>query len=162
LILTSIAFAVTIIFQADVDAQGGAYATGVLVLMTSAAVAVTLIVWKKGGAKLVFSFLALVFSYTTILNIIERTDGLQNSSFFILAIVVTSFISRVQRSTELRVERVELDAKAKEIINEMAKSCEIRIIPNRRDRGNEREYLYKEKEVREDNHIPDKDPVLFF
>jgi hypothetical protein len=42
LVFGSIAFLVTILFEADVDAQGGAYATGVLVLMTSAAVAVTL------------------------------------------------------------------------------------------------------------------------
>ena len=37
---------VTILFNADVDAQGGAYATGVLVLMSSAAVSVTISVWK--------------------------------------------------------------------------------------------------------------------
>ena len=42
LVFTGITFLVTIIFQADVDAQGGAYATGVLVLMSSAALAVTL------------------------------------------------------------------------------------------------------------------------
>jgi hypothetical protein len=42
LILTLGAFIITIIFRADVDAQGGAYATGVLFLITSAAVAVTL------------------------------------------------------------------------------------------------------------------------
>ena len=41
-IFTLICFVVTFLFRADVDAQGGAYATGVLVLMTSAAVAVTI------------------------------------------------------------------------------------------------------------------------
>jgi hypothetical protein len=42
IIYTVIAFFVTLIFRANVEAQGGAYATGVLVLMTSAAFAVTL------------------------------------------------------------------------------------------------------------------------
>ena len=36
-LFTGITFLITIIFNADVEAQGGAYATGVLVLMTSAA-----------------------------------------------------------------------------------------------------------------------------
>jgi hypothetical protein len=161
LVFSAIAFAVTIIFQANVDAQGGAYATGVLVLMTSAAIAVTMTAWKKGGVRWVFAFITLVFAYTTIVNIFERTDGLKIASFFIGAIVFASFVSRVQRSTELRVERVELDAKAKEFLKEMSRG-ELRIVPNKRDRGNEREYFYKEKEVREDNHIPEKDPVIFF
>ncbi len=42
LIFTGVTFLVTILFKADVEAQGGAYATGVLVLMGSAALAVTL------------------------------------------------------------------------------------------------------------------------
>ena len=42
IVFTLIAFLVTWIFNADVDAQGGAYATGVLVLISSAAIAVTI------------------------------------------------------------------------------------------------------------------------
>src|SRR5207247_4520739 len=47
IVLTTIAFAITVIFKADVNAQGGAYATGVLVLMSSAAVAVTVSAWRR-------------------------------------------------------------------------------------------------------------------
>ena len=46
LLFTAITFLITSLFRANVEAQGGAYATGVLVLMTSAAVAVTLHVWR--------------------------------------------------------------------------------------------------------------------
>jgi hypothetical protein len=46
LVFIAVAFGVTVLFRASVDAQGGAYATGVLVLMTSAAFAVTISVWS--------------------------------------------------------------------------------------------------------------------
>ena len=49
-IFTLITFIVTILFKADVIAQGGAYATGVLVLMGSAALAVTLAARRAGPA----------------------------------------------------------------------------------------------------------------
>ena len=42
LVFTALGILVTIIFDASVDAQSGAYATGVLVLITSASIAVTL------------------------------------------------------------------------------------------------------------------------
>lgn len=161
LVYTAIAFTVTIIFRANVEAQGGAYATGVLVLMSSAAVAVTLSVKSKGGAWWAFLLIALVFAYTTVVNVIERPDGVKIASFFIGAIILTSLVSRVSRTTELRVEKVELDATAQAIINDASKGT-IRIITNRCDRGDASEYQSKEKEKREDNHIPSNDPIIFF
>jgi hypothetical protein len=165
LVYTVVAFAVTWIFKADVDAQGGAYATGVLVLMSSAAVAVTLAVWRKGNRAwtVAFAIIALVFAYTTIVNVIERPEGIKIASFFIGTIIVTSFLSRAMRTTELRVERVELDDVAQQLIEEASHARqEIRIVANRCDRGDFDEYQFKEREKREDNHIPTRDPVLFF
>jgi len=161
LVYTAIAFAVTIIFDADHNAQGGAYATGVLVLMSSAAVAVTLAAWREGAIRYAFLAIALVFSYTTITNIIERPEGIKIASLFISAIVVVSFISRALRSTELRVDRVEMNDAARAFIEEAGKGT-IRIIANRPDRGDVDEYRLKEKEERWNNHIPAGDPVLFF
>jgi hypothetical protein len=161
IVFTVIAFAVTIIFNADVDAQGGAYATGVLVLMTSAAIAVTLSVRRERAIGLVFLLITAVFVYTTIANIIERPEGIKVAVFFIGAIIFTSFFSRALRSTELRVERVDLNPTAKEFIEEAGKGV-IRIIANRPDRGDVDEYRLKEKQERWNNHIPADDPVLFF
>jgi len=161
LVFTLIAIAVTLIFNADVDAQAGAYATGVLVLMTSAAIAVTLAMRKRGQNWIPFLLIAIVFTYTTIQNIHERPEGIKIASFFILAIVVASLFSRVWRSTELRVERIELDDQAREFIRQAARGT-VRIIANRLDTGDALEYEIKEREKRTDNHIPPGEPILFF
>ena len=161
-VFTLICFLVTILFRADVDAQGGAYATGVLALMTSAAIAVTLSARRQGEKiQWVFMLISLVFSYTTVVNIIEQPEGLKIAAIFIVAIVISSLVSRVYRSTELRVESVELDDNAREFIRQAAKGT-IRIITNRCDTGTALEYELKEKEKREDNHIPSTEPILFF
>ncbi len=161
IVIIAIAFAVTFIFNADVNKQGGAYATGVLVLMTSAAIAVTLAVRRRLGNWRVYLIIASVFVYTTIQNIHERPEGIKIASFFILTIIVASLVSRVWRSTELRVERIELDDKARQFIKDAAKGT-IRIITNRRDTGDATEYQQKEHEKRNSNHIPEGEPILFF
>ncbi|MEH1854519.1 MAG: amino acid transporter [Nostoc sp.] len=162
LVYTAIAFVVTIIFRASVEAQGGAYATGVLVLITSAAFAVTLSAHRhrQKRAKLVFGIITLLFLYTTVVNIIERPEGIRIAGFFIGAIIFTSLVSRVWRSTELRTERIEVDELAAQFLAEESQGA-IRLIANRLNTGDVLEYFLKEKEVREDNHIPPNDPILF-
>jgi hypothetical protein len=163
LVFTTICFAVTWIFQADVDAQGGAYATGVLVLMSSAAIAVSISA-RRSGSKFRWAFYAIaaVFAYTTIANVIERPDGIKIASFFIFTIIAASFVSRVMRSTEVRIDKIEMDDAANRFIEDANSEGEIRIVTNRRETGDMAEYRFKEHEKRIDNHIPSSDPVLFY
>ncbi|HEY7062830.1 MAG TPA: amino acid transporter [Chloroflexota bacterium] len=162
LVFTAIAFAVTLIFRADVDAQGGAYATGVLVLMSSAAVAVALAAWHHDRRRLglLFAAIVLVFAYTTVVNVAERPDGVKIAAFFITAIVVVSFLSRLSRTTELRVTGVELDATAERFIAEASRGV-IRIIAHDTEERTPAEYRLKEREQRSANCIPRGEPVLF-
>ncbi len=163
LVYIAISVVVTIIFKADVDAQAGAYATGVLAMMTSAAFAVTLSAWRQGSRlpAIVFGLVTAVFVYALVANEIQRPDGILISLFFIGAIVLASLVSRVYRSTELRQERIEIDETARRFIDEAAKGGDIHIVANRRQAGDEREYTLKEAEQREDNHIPEDVPILF-
>ena len=159
LIFTAVGFLVTILFNADVTVQGGAYATGVLVLMGSAALAVTLAGWREGRPWVGYMLLTMVFAYTTAVNIVERPDGVKIASWFIVTIIVTSMISRVMRSTELRVQAVEPDEMALRFIREAA-STPVRIIANRPDTGLPEEYEYKLREASESHHLPGE-RVLF-
>ena len=163
LVYTTISVIVTIIFAADVNEQAGAYATGVLAMMTSAAFAVTLTMARRGRriAAVLFGLTTVVFVYALVANVYKRPDGITIALFFIGAIVVFSLASRVQRSTELRQERIDVDEKAKEFIEEAAERGEIHLVAHRRRKGTKEEYERKEKEQREDNHIPSDVPILF-
>ena len=159
-LFTFITCLITVIFDANVEAQGGAYATGVLVLMTSASVAVTLSVRKRYRLWLAYSAITAVFVYTTIVNIAERPDGVKIASWFIVTIIVTSLVSRVLRSTELRVQSVEADATARRFIHEAGRGP-IRIIANRPDTGMPEEYEHKLREARDSHHLAPNEHVLF-
>src|SRR5690606_24173728 len=127
-VFTLICFIVTILFEADVTSQGGAYATGVLVLMMSASVAVTISARKKGEKIwILFLLITIVFTYTTAINIVEQPNGIKIASLFILAIILASFISSAMRTTEVRIDKIEFDAKAREFIDDMSDG-EIRIV----------------------------------
>ena len=165
LIYTAIAFVVTWIFRADVDAQGGAYATGVLVLMTSGATAVMLSVRREKGrwsaAPLFGAFIALVFAYTTVINVIERPEGVKIAAFFIGAIVLVSLVSRVWRTTELRVGKITLDDAARRFVREAGKGGMLRLLANHPHRCDCAEYAREDEAAREAQNIPADDPMLF-
>ena len=96
-----------------------------------------------------------------IVNMTERPEGLKIASIFIATIICTSLISRVLRSTELRVRGVEPDATASAFIATAARFGAIRIIANRPDKGDRAEYENKLTEARDSHHLAPDEPVLF-
>ncbi|SMG48013.1 amino acid transporter [Agreia pratensis] len=164
IVFTLIAFVITIVFEANVDAQGGAYATGVLVLITSASVAVTLSALNKKQRKRTVGFgaIAVVFVYTTITNVFERPDGVRIAALFILGILVVSIVSRVQRSFQLRATSVTLDATAQDFVLADADAYDqVLIVANEPDDGSAHEYRQKISDERRDSGIPQRRPVIF-
>jgi hypothetical protein len=164
LVFTGIAIVITVVFKANVDAQGGAYATGVLVLMTSAAVAVTLSArrarqrWHAIG----FAVISLILTYTTVVNVIERPDGVRIAGLFILGILTISIVSRVRRSFQLRATSVVLDASALDFVSEDAdEHAAIRIISHEPDVDTDDEYKMKSRKERLYGHIPERSPIIF-
>jgi hypothetical protein len=158
LVFMGVAFLVTWAFKANVDAQGGAYATGVLVLITSAACAVTIAVWHT-RAKWMYLTVALVFVYTTLMNIWERPEGLKISLMFIATILTVSFVSRAMRSTELRITGVELDAMAEDIILSAGKEP-VRIIP-RRPQPATADLDPLDKQIHKVHELPEHTKIVF-
>lgn len=160
LIFMAVAFSVTILFRASVDAQGGAYATGVLVLITSAAFAVTIAVRGKALFR-PFLLASLVFVYTTVLNVYERPEGIKIASFFIGTMIATSLLSRALRSTELRIRSVELDPGAAALLA-MDEDKVIRIVTRKPRAETDAELDRVDREIRCFHNLGPEERVYFF
>lgn len=141
--------------------MAGAYATGVLVLMSSGATAVAITALRQKRRWTLFLSITVVFVYTSVTNMIERPEGIKIASVFILSIVITSLVSRTLRSTELRVLGIEPDPLAHKFIDDSACGREINIIANRPGSGERKGYEDKLREARETHHLTPYDPVLF-
>ena len=164
LVYTAISIGITLLFRADVNAQAGAYATGILAMMVSGAVAVTISALRAGNRRATagFAVLTLILLYALGDNIIEKPDGIAISAVFVAAIILVSLVSRVARTTELRAERIEFDEAARRFIAEsVAHDGKLNIIANQRQAGDEDEYATKEREQRGMNPLPGPADVLF-
>jgi len=163
-VFTAVAIYVTFLFKANVDSQAGAYATGVLVLITSASLAATLLARRKKQRGLVF-FFALVtalFAYTTVANVIERPDGVRIASFFIGAILVISIMSRVQRAFGLRSRTVHFDDDAHKFLTmDSIEEHGVNLIAHEPHGEGLAEYVAKELDERRFSNIPNERNTLF-
>jgi hypothetical protein len=165
LLLTGINLLVTLVFRADVSAQGDAYATGVLVLMTSACVATIIEKWRTNagsfGGKLSFRYLAvgLVFVYTTAAVVFEKPVGLMISGCFIATIMISSFASRILRSRELRFTGFKLADAESKLLWDTIRFLELTVlVPHRPGRLTLAE---KEQAIRREHRIPRDLMVVF-
>jgi hypothetical protein len=165
LLFTIINFLVTLIFQANVDAQSAAYATGVLVLISSACIASVIDLWQRRKGRWYrriswpFLFITLVFFYTTVANVYEKPDGIQIAAFFIVAILVTSFWSRWARSRELRFAGFKLPNPETRLMWDTIRHLELTIlVPHRPGR---RSLANKEAQIRREHRIP-RDLMIVF
>ena len=163
LVYTGVAVLITWLFDADVDAQAGAYATGILAMMISAAFAVTVSSRRRGSRWGVvgFGLVTLIFTYAFLDNVIEKPDGIVISLAFVAGIVLISLVSRLTRATELRAERVEFDEAALRMVDEVDEGGQLHLIANKIQAGDVAEYEEKEAEQRELNPIPTDARVLF-
>ena len=164
LVYTAICVIITIAFGADVNAQAGAYATGILAMMVSGAFAVTVSAFRRRQrvAAAGFGMLTAVLLYALVKNVIDKPDGLAISGMFILGIITVSLISRVSRTTELRADRIEFDPAARQFVTDsLAYDGALNLIAHRRQAGDAAEYAEKEREQRGTNPVPGGADVLF-
>lgn len=165
LLFTIVNLLVTLIFQASVNAQSAAYATGVLVLITSACVASVIDLWQQREGRwyqrLAWPFLliTLVFVYTTIANVYEKPDGIQIAGFFIVTILVTSLWSRVARSRELRFAGFQVPDPTSRLLWDAIRHLELSVlVPHRPGR---RSLADKEVQIRREHRIPNDLTIVF-
>ncbi|MFF1547964.1 amino acid transporter [Streptomyces sp. NPDC058291] len=164
LVYTVLCVVITVAFGADIDAQAGAYATGILAMMVSGAFAVTVSALRRRQRAVTVGFAALtaVLLYALAANIVDKPNGIVISAMFIAGIIVVSLVSRISRTTELRADEITFDEAARRFVAEtLAHDGAINIIANRRQAGDGAEYADKEREQRATNPVPGLADVLF-
>jgi hypothetical protein len=165
LLLTAVNLFVTWEFDASVQAQGAAYATGVLVLMSSACLAAVIDVWRHRQGPWYrrlawpYALISVVFFYTTVANIVERPVGLVIATWFILAIFLASIVSRLRRSKELRFGGWQYVDEQSRFLWESLKHLEFPVLVPHRPGG--RGLAEKEETIRREHRLGPEVPVVF-
>jgi hypothetical protein len=165
ILFTGVNLFVTWWFNASVEAQGAAYATGVLVLMSSACIATVIDRYRANRGPWFmrvswpFAVIMLVFVYTTLANMVEKPVGLFIASWFILAIIASSIFSRFLRSKELRFQGLDFVDSQSRFLWDSMKMLEFPVlVPHRPGSRSIRE---KEDSIRKEHRLGPEVPVVF-
>jgi len=165
IVFTVINLFVTWIFDASVVSQAGAYATGVMVLMSSAGVAVVIDEWRKRlgnwWRRLHWGYFiaTAVFLYTTVAIIIEKPEGIKIASAFVAAVVIFSMFSRTQRSTELRFEKFDFVDDHSRFLWDALRHLEFPVlVPHR---PGHHTIIQKDERIRRVHRLGAKVPIVF-
>jgi hypothetical protein len=157
---------VTVVFRASVSAQQWAYATSVMVLLTAASLAAVLDVrhrltgsWLRFIAPVPFSVIGLFFLTMTGLLLWHSLSGLAIALILVVLVVMTAFVSRWLRSTELRFEGFTFnDDKSKQRWEEVRQLHFQVLVPHRPEHMTLRE---KERDVRSKHRLAEDVPIIF-
>lgn len=165
-LFTIINLIVTGIFKADVAAQGGAYATGVMVLISSACTASVIDQYRKRSGTVLqriawpFVCIAAVFFYVTVMIVIEKPEGMAIASCFIAAVIVSSLTSRLMRSTEMRFVSFKFTSNEAHFLWDAMRHLEFPVlVPHRA--GGSRLLPEKEEQIRQVHHLDASIPIVF-
>ncbi len=163
---------VTVFFQANVEDQRGAYATGVLVMMTCAAV-VTAVdhrqIFARASSTLArlgtwislafFTLVAAVFIAIALAVVLKSASGLGISLLFIAAILAMSITSRAWRADELRTIGFAFkDAQSQFLWHSLRLADFPVLVPVRPGREVHRQ---KETEIRATHQLSDEADIVF-
>ncbi len=157
---------VTYAYNADLDAQRGAYLTGVLSIFTAASLAALLDVWKRRAGWWTAFRVApwwllclVVFAGSTAVVIRSQPGGLKMAAWFVGVTLLVSVVSRFFRTTELRFRGFEFADEPSRHLWEDVIMRDYPIIVPVRPGGHS--LAEKEQDMRRYHRLPPHLPVLF-
>ena len=150
ILICALSIIITVLFDATITGQAGPYTTGILVMITSAAIAAYLSLPRESRwMRVYFFFVSAIFVYTTFANMIQQISGVLISLTVVALIIVCSFIYRFIRSTELRINKVIFDGAALKFIRDSTRQHwgQVRLLAHK---PNDFDYKIKEEDARKE------------
>jgi hypothetical protein len=151
---------VTVYFHADLESQRFAYATAVLAMLTAAAAACAADRWlPRRRIPWAFTVIAFGFAAATSIAVWSQPAGLRIASLFVLAILLTSMVSRALRSTELRFHGFEYCDDNSRFLWESLRTMDFPVLVPHRE--GQMSLADKEAAIREYHRLMPDVPVVF-